>query len=170
MIMLKFQNTYSSLPENFYQNVVPSSAISPKLIEFNSKLANELGYMKLDFLNNSLYKNVRDEKHLDSLLAMKPMWEMLEYEEFVEKLFHIGEHFDIVKAIKPTSVDDLAVVLALIRPAKRYLLNQPRDVIDREIWIKPEDGYYFKKAHSYSYAVAIVVQMNLMVEQAMLSS
>jgi len=34
------------------------------------------------------------------------------------------------------------------------------------IWTKPEDGeYYFKKAHAVAYAMAIVVQMNLICEQ-----
>jgi hypothetical protein len=36
------------------------------------------------------------------------------------------------------------------------------------VWNKPEDGsYYFKKSHSFGYAMAIVVQLNLIVEQAL---
>ena len=35
-----------------------------------------------------------------------------------------------------------------------------------EVWQKPEDGsYYFKKAHAVSYAVAVVVHMNLLCEE-----
>jgi len=35
----------------------------------------------------------------------------------------------------------------------------------KEVWTKPEtDEYYFKKSHATAYAVAIVVQMNLICE------
>jgi DNA polymerase III alpha subunit len=35
-----------------------------------------------------------------------------------------------------------------------------------EIWTKPSDGsYYFKKSHATAYAVAVVVHMNLLVEE-----
>jgi len=34
-----------------------------------------------------------------------------------------------------------------------------------DVWVKPEDGsYYFKKSHATAYAMAIVVQMNLICE------
>ncbi len=36
----------------------------------------------------------------------------------------------------------------------------------KEVWIKPEnDDYFFKKSHATAYAVAIVVQMNLICEE-----
>ena len=57
-------------------------------------------------------------------------------------------------------------MLAIIRPSKRYLLNESWDKINEEVWITPADGsYYFKKSHAIAYAIAIVVQMNLIVEQ-----
>ena len=35
----------------------------------------------------------------------------------------------------------------------------------KEVWTKPSNGdYYFKKAHAISYAVAVVVHMNLICE------
>ena len=35
-----------------------------------------------------------------------------------------------------------------------------------DVWTKPtNDEYYFKKAHAVAYAMAIVVQMNLICEQ-----
>jgi hypothetical protein len=54
---------------------------------------------------------------------------------------------------------------AVIRPAKRYLLKKGWDKINEEVWIKPkDDSYYFKKSHSIAYAIAIVVQLNLLVD------
>ena len=86
-----------------------------------------------------------------------------EHKEIVEQLFHIHNHFDIVNTLKPKSVEQLAAVLAIIRPAKRHLLKQNWDEINQNVWKKPEDNtYYFKKSHAIGYALAICVQMNLM--------
>mgnify|MGYP000742308072 CR=1 FL=1 len=64
------------------------------------------------------------------------------------------------------AVIELAEVLAIIRPAKRPLLNESKEKIKKEVWVKPTDGsYYFKKAHAVSYAMACVVHMNLLCEQ-----
>jgi hypothetical protein len=67
--------------------------------------------------------------------------------------------------MQPTTIEQLAAVLAVIRPAKRHLVNETWETVLKEVWTKPEDGsYYFKKAHAISYAVAVVVHMNLICE------
>lgn len=127
--------------------------------------ADAMNYFKIDFINNSVYEFVVDHDHLDRLLATEPVWDLLADREIVGMLAHIHEHFEIVDTIKPQSVDDLAVILALIRPGKRALLNKSRAEIDAEIWNAPLDGsYHFKKAHAYAYAVSITVQLNLLAE------
>jgi DNA polymerase III alpha subunit len=68
--------------------------------------------------------------------------------------------------MKPTTVEQLAAVLAMIRPAKRYLIGKEWTTVMNEVWTKPKDGsYYFKKSHAIAYAVAVVVHMNLICEQ-----
>ena len=130
------------------------------------KTAEERGYFKLDFLNVSIYKDVRDETHLTELMGKEPLWQLLEHEDFSEKVFHLNGHNALLKQLKPTSVQQLAATLAIIRPAKRYLANQSWETIMKEVWIKPEDNqYFFKKAHAVSYATACVVHMNLLCEQ-----
>jgi len=63
-------------------------------------------------------------------------------------------------------VEQLAAVLAMIRPAKRHLIGQDWTTIMEEVWTKPtNDEYYFKKAHAVSYAMAVVVHMNLLCEE-----
>ena len=42
------------------------------------KTAEDRGYFKLDFLNVSIYKDVKDETHLTSLMRKEPLWELLE--------------------------------------------------------------------------------------------
>ena len=62
-------------------------------------------------------------------------------------------------------------MLAIIRPAKRYLLKCDWQKIMNEVWLKPKDGaYYFKKAHAFSYAMAVIVHMNLLCEKYATSS
>jgi len=129
------------------------------------KQAEEDGWFKLDILNNHVYKDIHDEAHLNKLLDTEPMWDLLEHEEFVKLLFHIGNHYDIVKKYKPTSIEQLSIILALIRPGKRHLVGKDWDSIKREIWLKPNDNsYYFKQSHAVGYATVIALQMNLLCE------
>ena len=130
------------------------------------KDAQDIGYFKVDFLNVSLYEDVRDEEHLLSLMK-DPDWSLLEVEEIVKELFHINEYFWLVDNLRPRSIEQLAMVLAIIRPSKRHLANSPWKIIEQEVWKKSFDGEYgFKKSHATSYAMAIVVQLNLLAEKA----
>ena len=130
------------------------------------KTAEDRGYFKLDFLNVSIYDKVKDEQHLKELMSKEPMWELLEHKDFSDKLFHVSGHEQVLNKTKPDSIEKLAAVLAMIRPAKRYLIGKPWQDILSEVWVKPTDGsYYFKKAHAMSYAVAVAVHMNLICEE-----
>lgn len=130
------------------------------------KEADEEGYLKIDFLNNSVYEEVRSEDHLQSLIDKEPMWELLEHEEVVKGLYHVSKYAKLLKQYKPKSVYELAMFLALIRPGKKHLIGKSWLAIEKEIWGRPEDGYFFKKAHAISYAMVIVVQLNLLSEKA----
>ena len=130
------------------------------------KEAEDRGYFKIDFLNVSIYKDVRDEATLDRLLNTEPLWDLLEQDEFVNLLFHVNGHGAVLRAMKPKNIEQLAAVLAVIRPAKRYLIGKDWTTVLNEVWIKPQnDEYYFKKAHAIAYAHAVVLQMNLICEQ-----
>jgi len=148
-----------------YVTEIPHNPVS-LLSTIDYKTAEDRGYFKLDFLNVSIYKDVRNEKHLQKLMKESPQWELLEHDEFTDMLFHVNGHGDILRILKPKSIEQLAAVLAVIRPAKRHLVNETWETILKEVWTKPEDGeYYFKKAHAMSYAMAVVVHMNLLIEK-----
>ena len=133
------------------------------------KEAERLGYMKLDFLNMHIYNQIHSELELVELMTTEPDWDRLQDPEFCARLVHIADHYEIVAKIKPCSVEDLAIVLALIRPSKRYLLNRPRAEILEHIWTKPSDGsYYFKHSHSISYAFLVKIHMNLLCKSELL--
>lgn len=131
------------------------------------KIAEVRGYQKIDFLNVSMYEGVKDEAHLIKLMNEEPIWALLQESEIVDQLAHINGHSSMLKTFAPDSVEKLAAMIAMMRPAKRHLLNQHDwSIILKEIWEKPEgDEYYFKKAHAIAYAVAIVVQLNLLCEK-----
>lgn len=127
--------------------------------------AEKKGYFKIDLLHNSIYEGVRSEDHLVELLTKEPPWEVFDQEDIVNGLAHVAGHFNIVQAIQPRSIEDLAVCIAMSRPGKFHLIGKSRSEIDREIWVK-SNKYYFKKSHAIAYASAIVVQLNLLMEQA----
>ena len=152
----------------YFQNV----PVNPLTVTaaFDYKSAGNYGYFKMDFLNVSVYREVRDEEHLVDLLNTEPVWELLEEPAMVEQLLHINKHYDVVQKIGPRSIEDLAVVIALIRPGKKHLINRPRAEIFSEIWrpVENADGtaeYVFRRSHSIAYAALITVQMNLLVEK-----
>lgn len=147
----------------YFQNV-PIDPLTG-LCAFDYDQAAELGYFKIDFLNNSLYEHVRDEDHLLTLLHAEPDWSLLDHDHIVDMLAHLHGNFGVVSLIKPKSIEDLAVVLALMRPGKRHLMGRPRSEIDRDIWTPGTDGFVFKRAHAIAYAASIVVQLNLICEQ-----
>ena len=147
-----------------YLHEVPVDAVSG-LSSIDYTQAEEQGYFKIDFLNVSLYKGVRDEAHLVQLMNTEPLWDLLEQDDFNSLLFHVNGHGGILREMKPKSVEQLAAVLAMIRPAKRHLIGKTWEEVMKEVWTKPDnDEYYFKKSHATAYAVAIVVQMNLICE------
>lgn len=133
------------------------------------KLAEERGYFKIDFLNVGAYAGVRNEAHIIELLDNEPLWDLLYEKDVCDQLFHINGYHNLLKELKPESIIELAMVLAMIRPGKKHLIPICKEngfqAINNEIWTKTEDAYFFKKAHAVSYASVIVVQLNLICEK-----
>lgn len=157
-------NTGKKHNTGVYATEIPHNPID-NLATVEHKAADKRGYFKLDFLNVSIYKDVRDEAHLTELMERTPIWQLLEHTDFSDKVFHLNGHSELLQQLKPSSVEQLAATLAIIRPAKRHLAKSNWNLIFQEVWTKPEEGYYFKKAHAMSYAMACVVHMNLICEQ-----
>jgi hypothetical protein len=148
-----------------YLHAVPASAVEGVCsVPYDHNTAEE--YFKIDFLNVGIYKGVRDEAHLVELMETEPLWDLLEQDDFTQNLFHVNSHGSILRQSKPKSIEELAAVLAMIRPAKRYLIGKDWTTVMAEVWTKPNNNeYFFKKSHATAYAVAVVVQMNLICEQ-----
>lgn len=153
-------------PTGVYFQNIPRDPVN-NMSTLDHRIANDYGYFKIDFLNVNMYENIRDEEHLLHLLNSEPPWDFFQYEEITEQLFHLKGHSDLLKRYKPESVEDLAMILAIVRPAKAYLRNSDWEKIRNEVWIKEvgEEAYQFKRSHAISYALAIVVNLNLLIEQ-----
>lgn len=137
-----------------------------KMAAIDYKEAASRGYFKLDLLNVHVYNSVRDEAHLDELMK-EPDWSMLKDRAIVEQLIHLGNHFNsLCKTQGPVnSIPRLAMFLAMIRPAKRFLIGESWEKVNKLVWDKDHDGYSFKKSHSLAYAQLVVVHMNLLKEK-----
>lgn len=156
--------TYKKHNTGVYCHAIPQNPLTGTA-SIDYKTAETRGYFKIDFLNVNIYKDVRDEQHLIQLMETEPLWDLLEQDEFTNLLFHVNGHGNILRSMKPRNIEQLAAVLAMIRPSKKYLIGQDWETILKEVWIKPEnDDYYFKKSHATAYAVAVIVQMNLICE------
>jgi len=129
--------------------------------------AEERGYMKLDFLNVNLYKQVRSEQHLVELMR-EPDWTKLYDRSICEQLIHVNNHYDtLLKMPEPVdTIPRLAMFLAVIRPAKRHLIGRSWSEVGATIWDKVEGEYAFKKSHAVAYAQLVVVNLNLLCEPA----
>ena len=162
---IKENHTFKKHNTGVYCHSIPYNPLTDTA-SIDYKEAEDRGYFKIDFLNVNVYKDVRDEDHLTQLLNTEPLWDLLEQDEFTSMLFHVNGHGSILREMKPTSIEQLGAVLAMIRPAKRYLIGKDWDIVNQEVWQKPTgDEYYFKKAHAVAYAAAIVVQINLICEK-----
>ena len=151
-----------------YFHSVPVDPVTDlAIIDYES--AEERGWFKVDLLNVGVYEQIKDEQHLVELMNRELNWDMLQYTEFTEKLIHLGNHSQLVADLKPKNINELAMVLALIRPGKRYLVQKCKDEgfdsIEDEIWEVSGDSYYFKKSHSVGYATLVYVHANLLIEQ-----
>lgn len=127
--------------------------------------AEDLGYVKVDVLNVSLYQQVKNEEHLDKLMQQEPAWDRLYDPDFCAQLIHIGAHYDTLIRMPEAVNSDvrLMMFLAIIRPAKRHLIGLPWKEVAKTIWEPPADGgYAFKKSHSCAYSRLVMVHMNLL--------
>ena len=145
-----------------YVTDIPIDPIN-KISNIDYEAAEKRGYIKLDFLNVGIYNQIQSEEELDILMNIDPPWARLLDQKFCERVIHLGNHYDIVKLMKPTSIDQLAIILAIIRPGKRHLVGKSWSEIAKTVWEKTTDGTYaFKKSHSFSYAFLVIVHINIL--------
>lgn len=128
-------------------------------------VAEDIGYLKLDFLHNTVYNHFSSKEEIDALINIEPEWNLLLIPSVQDKLFQLSKHGQLLDTIKPKSVEDLADALALIRPGKKEFLNlylKNKNECRKLLYGKdPKGGYSFKRSHAIAYALVIVLQLHL---------
>lgn len=147
-------------PCGFYFQSIPIDQVTG-LSAIPYKSVEAEGFTKIDFLHLSILDRFTTKQEINYLLSLTVDWSLFEDEEVVKKLFHIGNHFHLVKRVKPKSVQELADILALIRPAKKHLVDdyvKDREATRVELY-KKSKSYSFKKSHAHSYAMDIILDL-----------
>lgn len=157
MIYNEDQERIAPHPSGVYLEDVPIDH-KTNLCSFDYKHGDERGFMKVDILHNSVYDTFSSKEEVLTASEGDIDWSILSDRSVVESLPHIAKHYDTIQKVKPKSVEDLADVLALIRPGKISLLDsyiKNKKQTRRNLYKRPATGMYFKKSHSISYALMI---------------
>lgn len=159
-------NTITSHNSGIYlQNITVDPETGQSSLDYEK--AEDYGYFKIDFLNNRVYEGIKSKKHLFELMHREPMWNLLLDKNVVKSLPHIHseKYLELIEHIQPKSVEDLAIIVALIRPNKNHLWFKSRYTIDKEIWdASDKDSGDFKKGHALAVAYQIIIRLNIIIE------
>lgn len=165
-----------------YFQQIPTDPLNG-LATFPYDVAEQNGYYKLDFIPFHVYDNIHNEQELIELLEFVESdnfkWDWFEDLRFFDhddpkhRVTHIGGYYDLCQQYPPKTVEDVAILIALIRPRKKYLIGEDWDVIKSMIWKKlpEEDGqsksgnYFFKKSHAVGYALVVLVHMAILAKR-----
>jgi hypothetical protein len=126
--------------------------------------AEQLGYFKIDLLNMTVYKLIRNEAHYKTMLAQEPPWSRLWTDtDWASQLVHIGNYTELLKSMRPDSIPRMAAFISIIRPGKAHLQGQPWDQVFASVWDGDDSqGFVFKQSHAISYAALVALHMNLL--------
>ena len=125
----------------------------------------EFGYVKLDWLHNTIYDRFENRNELLETMNTAPKWELLYKQDVIEQLPHINNYYTLINQLpRIDSVEKLAMFIAIIRPGKKYLIDilqntRKWESIEDRIWFKEDTGYQYKKSHAIAFALSITVDM-----------
>jgi Bacterial DNA polymerase III alpha subunit finger domain len=135
------------------------------------KVSDDLGFTKIDLLTNTSYNMFESKQEVIDNLNKKPDWNLLLDPKFIKGLPQIANHMELLREVKPKSIDELADVLALMRPGKMHLLESylnNREKVRSNLYRKPKNGFIFKRSHAIAYAGLIVCVMNKKLDSRLL--
>lgn len=145
-----------------YVTDIPVDPIN-RCASIDYETAEDRGYFKIDFLNMGVYQLVQTPEHYEQMLLAPPPWQRLWTDSaWAKQLAHVGNYTDLLKEMKPDSIQRLAAFISIIRPGKSHLQKKPWTEVFASVWDGDDSrGYTFKKAHAISYAALVALHMNL---------
>jgi DNA polymerase III alpha subunit len=129
--------------------------------------AEDLGYLKVDFLHLNVYQHFKTRKEIEDLLKVEPDWNLLQLPSTWPQLFQLSKHGELLQKVKPKDLLSLADVMALIRPGKKGLLGlylKEKEACRRVLYAKDDEGYSFKKSHALAYSLVVWLQLHLIAQ------
>lgn len=146
-----------------YVTDIPVDSVN-RCAAIDYETAEQRGYFKIDFLNMSVYKLVRDPEHYEHMLAQEPAWSRLWTDtDWTSQLVHVGNYVDLLQTMRPDSISRMAAFISIIRPGKAHLQNKSWQQVFESVWDGDDSrGFVFKKAHSVSYSMLVALHMNLL--------
>jgi hypothetical protein len=158
------------VPHNtgLYAQNIPVDPLN-QLSVFPYELAEDFQYYKIDFITNKVYALIENEAELEELVVAPVNWKWFTDNRFFTskdqdlQLTHLHDYYNICKQYPPKSVEDVAILIAMIRPRKKYLIGETWEDIKEKIWEKlpNETGYFFKKSHAFAFGLLVIVHAHL---------
>jgi hypothetical protein len=150
-----------------YVTAIPQDPVND-CAAIDYEAAEQRGYFKIDFLNMSVYKLVRDPDHYELMLAQEPEWSRLWTDSaWASQLVHVGNYVDLLQTMQPDTIPRMAAFISIIRPGKAHLQNKPWEQVFASVWDgDASQGFVFKKAHALGYAMLVALHMNLLQDVA----
>ena len=160
-------NEKGIFPHNvgIYLHNIPEDRIT-KLASIDYKDAEEkFGYIKYDILHNTVYDMFKSRDEIEYYLKQDVNWNLLYKEDILKQIPHINNYYTLLNQLpKISSIEELSMFIAIIRPGKKYLIDDVKkygwESIKNRIWLKETDGYMYKKSHAISYSLLITLVMN----------
>lgn len=121
------------------------------------------GYFKLDFLNQSVYRLIRDPEHFETVLSQQPPWPRLWQDAaWASQLVHVGGYTALLADMRPDTIPRMAAFISVIRPGKAHLQRRSWHEVFESVWDGDASrGFVFKKSHAISYAQLVALHMTL---------
>lgn len=135
------------------------------LVPIDYKELDDLGFVKVDLLSNTAYDSYHSKAEIYSLLEREDEipWHKLRSKEYVDSLPHVRGNYLYVSELEPKSIEDLADLLALIRPGKSELIPRyikEKEVVRKSLYKRPSNGQmFFKKSQAIAYATMVCLLM-----------
>lgn len=146
-----------------YVTEIPYDAIND-CAALDYQAAEQRGYFKIDFLNQSVYQLIRDPDHLQTALQQDPPWQRLWQDpDWASQVVHVGSYTSLLADMQPDSIPRMAAFISIIRPGKAYLQRRPWSEVFASVWDGDASrGFAFKKSHAISYAQLVALHMVLL--------
>lgn len=141
----------------YFQNI-PLNPLN-NLAALPFKEAEDAGFHKIDLLSCPYpYNGIESMEELRTLLDEPIDWNWFTDVGFISTLFQVHDHINEVVHYAPQSIEDLACLIAIIRPAKQHLIGESWDTVRAKIW--DQESHHkilFKKSHAIAYALAVAL-------------